>query len=76
VVELLAPRPGERVLDLGCGTGHSTSKIAESGATVVGLDGSDAMEEDLRPLLFREGNWYVDYVRLRFVAVKERVPGD
>ena len=43
VVELLAPVPGERILDLGCGTGHLTSHIAESGAEVVGTDSSDDM---------------------------------
>jgi trans-aconitate methyltransferase len=43
VIELLDPRAGERILDLGCGTGHLTAKIAESGAEVVGLDASPEM---------------------------------
>jgi trans-aconitate methyltransferase len=43
LVEMLHPEPGERILDLGCGTGHLTAKIAESGATVVGLDSSTSM---------------------------------
>ena len=43
VVELLAPAPGERILDLGCGTGHLTAYIAKSGAEVVGTDSSDDM---------------------------------
>jgi len=48
VLELLAPKPGERILDLGCGTGHLTSKIAESGAKVVGIDRSPSMIEEAR----------------------------
>ena len=43
VVELLAHVPGERILDLGCGTGHLTAYIAESGAEVVGIDSSEDM---------------------------------
>lgn len=43
VVDLLAPQKGERILDLGCGTGQLTAKIAESGADVTGLDSSRAM---------------------------------
>ena len=43
VVELLAPKPGERILDLGCGTGHLTAQIAESGAEVMGIDSSEDM---------------------------------
>ena len=43
VVELLAPVPGERILDLGCGTGHLTTHIAETGAKVVGIDSSEDM---------------------------------
>jgi ubiquinone/menaquinone biosynthesis C-methylase UbiE len=43
VVELLAPRPGERILDVGCGTGQLTAEIAKQGAQVVGLDNSANM---------------------------------
>jgi len=50
VVELLAPQPGERILDLGCGTGQLTAQIAETGAEVVGLDNSPAMIEEARRL--------------------------
>jgi trans-aconitate methyltransferase len=43
LVGVLAPLPGERVLDLGCGTGELTSAIAAAGASVVGLDASEEM---------------------------------
>jgi len=43
LLELLAPRAGERILDLGCGTGHLTAEIAARGAQVVGLDSSPDM---------------------------------
>jgi SAM-dependent methyltransferase len=43
LIELLKPEPGERILDLGCGTGHLTAKIAETGAIVVGMDSSPSM---------------------------------
>jgi trans-aconitate 2-methyltransferase len=48
LIELLAPQPGERILDLGCGTAHLTSRIAESGAEVVGVDLSPEMIEQAR----------------------------
>ena len=40
LVDVLKPQPGERILDLGCGTGYLTNIIASSGATVVGIDSS------------------------------------
>jgi len=43
VVELLAPQRGERILDLGCGTGHLTAEIAAVGALTVGIDQSADM---------------------------------
>ena len=43
LVELLAPRAGERILDLGCGTGALTAEIAARGAETLGVDGSEAM---------------------------------
>ena len=48
VVELLAAKPGERILDLGCGTGTLTAEIAASGARVVGVDRSPEMIAEAR----------------------------
>lgn len=39
----LDARSGERILDLGCGTGELTARLVASGATVVGLDADEAM---------------------------------
>ncbi len=38
VLHLLAPRPGERILDLGCGDGALTRRLIEVGAEVTGLE--------------------------------------
>lgn len=38
VVDLLNPKPGETVLDLGCGTGDLAHEIARRGAAVIGID--------------------------------------
>jgi SAM-dependent methyltransferase len=45
---LLDPRPGEIILDLGCGDGALTVQIAAAGAKVIGLDASEAMVEAAR----------------------------
>jgi SAM-dependent methyltransferase len=42
-LDLLDPQPGERVLDVGCGEGALTRRIAERGARVVGIDNSAEM---------------------------------
>jgi len=57
VVDFLNAQPGERILDLGCGTGQLTKKIADSGANVLGLDASPDMIGQARQ----------NYPRLQFV---------
>lgn len=43
LLDLLAPRPGETILDLGCGDGALSLSIAESGARVVAVDAAADM---------------------------------
>ncbi|MDP9033963.1 MAG: methyltransferase domain-containing protein [Myxococcota bacterium] len=50
VVDLLAPKPGERILDLGCGDGVLTKKLADLGCDVVAIDWSAAQVEGARAL--------------------------
>lgn len=64
IIELLAPRPGESILDLGCGDGQLSALLSKRGASVVGLDisetavaaargrGIDAHVQDARCLAF------------------------
>jgi len=62
VVEMLAPAAGERILDLGCGTGHLTAEIAASGAAMTGIDRSPEMIAQARK----------EYPRLRFEVCDAR----
>ena len=43
VIQLAAPKPGMRVLDLGTGTGNLAQRFVEKGAAVWGLDFSKEM---------------------------------
>jgi SAM-dependent methyltransferase len=43
VVDLLEPRPGEHILDLGCGDGVLTQELAQTGAVVTGVDSSSEL---------------------------------
>lgn len=38
VLQLLDPKPGERILDLGCGDGALTQRLVDAGCAVVGVD--------------------------------------
>jgi SAM-dependent methyltransferase len=43
VLDLLKAQPHERILDVGCGTGHLTAQIASLGVICIGIDRSPAM---------------------------------
>jgi trans-aconitate methyltransferase len=42
LLQLLVPKPNESILDLGCGDGALTEKVAAAGCGVVGIDSSPA----------------------------------
>ncbi len=71
VVDLLAPQPGELVLDLGCGDGALSVEIAGRGARVIGLDASPEMLRDARArgLDVRQGDAAAFELPERFDAV-------
>lgn len=48
LINLLSPKTGERILDLGCGTGYLTDKIASYGANVIGIDSAATMIKQAR----------------------------
>ncbi|MGI9189456.1 MAG: class I SAM-dependent methyltransferase, partial [Longimicrobiaceae bacterium] len=63
--EALAVRPGQTVVDLGCGTGKNLPALAEAvgpGGRVVGVDISVAMLERARARLARKGLRNVELV--------------
>lgn len=55
---LLAPKKGERILDLGCGQGVFSRAIAESGALVTGVDAA--------PTLIKKARTYPSRTPIRY----------
>jgi trans-aconitate methyltransferase len=62
LLELLAAESGERILDVGCGTGHLTAQIATSGAQTTGIDNSPEMIRQARE----------QYPQLQFLVMDAR----
>jgi SAM-dependent methyltransferase len=70
-IERLAPRPGERILDVGSGTGLAARRAASRGAAVVGIDLGAELIETARTLAERES------LRIDFrVGDAEQLPFD
>ena len=59
LLEMLVPQPGERILDVGCGSGVFSLDVLSRGAKIVGLDIS-------HPMLVRAAHKTAD---LQFVGV-------
>jgi len=62
LLQWLNPKPGELILDLGCGTGQLTAKIAEFGAEAMGIDSATTMIDKARQ----------NYPHLRFEVADAR----
>ncbi|MEH7414944.1 methyltransferase domain-containing protein [Neobacillus drentensis] len=45
LIELLAPQKGEKILDLGCGTGDLAKQLSDYGSEITGVDRSEKMIE-------------------------------
>lgn len=62
LLELLSPKKGEYILDLGCGTGQLAQQIALSGAEVIGIDYAPSMIEQAQK----------NYPNLKFIVADAR----
>ncbi|MUG99540.1 methyltransferase domain-containing protein [Scytonema sp. UIC 10036] len=62
LLQLLSAQPEEHILDVGCGTGQLTAKIADAGAIVMGIDADVMMVEKARQ----------NYPQLKFLVADAR----
>ncbi len=65
ITRLLPPQPGQKVIDIGCGSGVISSFLGRSGAQVLGVDGNPQAVE------FATGKFATDNVRFALGLVDE-----
>ena len=71
LIDRLSPEAGERIIDLGCGTGLMTNEIRKKGALVEGLDNDPAMIQ-----LARERYPYIKFMCLSAAEFRTDVEYD
>ncbi len=62
ILEFLDPKPGERILDVGCGLGRLSSPLSRYGAEVTGIDISEYAIDQAKQL-------FADEERLEFICM-------
>ena len=63
VVDAVAPKPGDRAIDLACGPGSVACALAERAARVVGVDATQAMLDEAGKLAAQRGLRNVEWAR-------------
>lgn len=77
LLDLLAPQPGERILDLGCGPAALAPYIAQRRGTLVGIDRSPKLIEAARRAHRGKGRFLVgDVTALDRVTALDSAPFD
>jgi trans-aconitate methyltransferase len=71
VVDLLAPKPGEQILDVGCGDGALTEQLAATGAILTGVDASPTMVAAARTRSIASG-FRIDHHRAESLPYKQQ----
>jgi ubiquinone/menaquinone biosynthesis C-methylase UbiE len=66
IIDLIDPRPGDKILDAGCGTGKYTFEFSRNGADVTGVDFSEKIIE-----IAKKKNPEVKFV---LADLKEKIP--
>jgi ubiquinone/menaquinone biosynthesis C-methylase UbiE len=75
LLDLLKARPGERILDIGCGQGVLASAVARAGAVYTGVDASAKLLEIARRRHRGQGRFVLADAQ-RLEAVPSLRPGD
>jgi demethylmenaquinone methyltransferase / 2-methoxy-6-polyprenyl-1,4-benzoquinol methylase len=75
LLQLAAPRPGDRVLDLCCGTGDITLAFARQGLQAVGLDFSQPMLSKARARInAHDSNFHIPHLPQFIRGDAQRIP--
>ena len=61
-MRVLAPRPGERILDLGCGSGATTEALSEAVAPNGQITGVDISADQIAVARARPGNAQAEFI--------------